>query len=190
MNGLQRLNHSRCELQNFLEECLRDVEKLLHSRDNEEFNFPQVQFRNVTGPCTDVLNPPDLHVVVPENSVLGGGDLKVARWHVAHESIHVLDPHSVPTNYLEEGLATWFQNHKVTDYPGCQYNPWYEAMQRVKPWINPLLTGLKQFRQEQRTKLGDITAETLISYCCVPEEHAAQLVERFPVNPTSQEVTA
>ena len=35
-------------------------------------------------------------------------------WQIAHESVHLLDPGPLQgTNFLEEGLATWFQNeHK------------------------------------------------------------------------------
>ena len=33
-------------------------------------------------------------------------------WQVAHESVHLLDPGPLGTNFLEEGLATWFQNER------------------------------------------------------------------------------
>ena len=31
-------------------------------------------------------------------------------WQVAHESVHLLDPGPEGANFLEEGLATWFQD--------------------------------------------------------------------------------
>ena len=32
------------------------------------------------------------------------------KWQVAHECVHLLNPESGTTKFLEEGLATWFQN--------------------------------------------------------------------------------
>ena len=43
-----------------------------------------------------------------------------ARWQLAHECFHLLDPWNPkvdgrPTNMLEEGLATWYQNSRVPE---------------------------------------------------------------------------
>ena len=43
-----------------------------------------------------------------------------ARWQLAHECLHLLDPWNErvdgrPANWLEEGLAAWFQNSRVPE---------------------------------------------------------------------------
>ena len=42
-----------------------------------------------------------------------------ARWQLAHECLHLLDPWHIDIdgsiNYLEEGLATWYQNYCVPE---------------------------------------------------------------------------
>ena len=144
-----------------------------------------------TGPYTDTSSHPRLLVFLPKACLLKD-DLTEARWHVAHESIHVLDPHSNPTNYLEEGLATWFQNEKVKEYEGYRYDPWAEAQKRVEPWLDALPRGLKRFREKQRslrlkgmtsTKIGDIRFEVLRRYCNEIDESGKSLVCTFPKDP-------
>ena len=115
MNTPEKIEQSIRHLQPFLVECIQCVQELLGPRD-EKYHFPQIRSTCTGGPYTDTLTL-NLAVVLPMSS-LSNCDLTEARWHIAHESIHVLDPHSNPTNYLEEGLATWFQNIKVDTYTG------------------------------------------------------------------------
>ncbi len=192
MNVQEKIEQSISDLRPFLDECIQNVQELLGPRD-EQYYFPKIRSDSLSGPYLDPSKP-NLAVVLPESSLLECG-LTEARWHIAHESIHVLDPHLNPTNYLEEGLATWFQNKKVGTYKGRRWNPWAEAEKRVKPLIDMLPDALKCFRSEQRrlrirgepwTKLGDITAELLISYCPETRESAQLLVERFPKKPCAQ----
>jgi hypothetical protein len=184
------------QLQSFLMECVEQAERHLGLRD-KSFLCPQVRVLDVKSPRTIDSDPPNLWVDIPARS-LCSDDLTEARWHVAHESIHVLDPHKNPTSYLEEGLATWFQNKEVSQYCGPQSNPWYDAMKRVNPWIEKgLLAGLSRFRQEQANlrrqgkpsiKLGDITKDMLIFYCPALRGAVSPLIEAFPAFPTPEEV--
>ncbi len=192
MNIQEKIKHSIRDLRPFLEECIQDVQELLGLRD-EKYYFPQIRGACRDGPYTDTSTH-NLAVVLPVSS-LTKCDLTEARWHIAHESIHVLDPHSNPTNYLEEGLATWFQNIKVDTYTGPRWYPWAEAEKRVAPLMDTLPNALMRFREEQRrlrlrgepsTKLGDITAELLICYCPETRETAQLLVERFPEKPCAR----
>lgn len=194
MSIQKKIEQSIHDLRPFLVECVHDVQGLLGPRD-EQFCFPKIRSANRHGPYTD-SSKHNLAVVLPESS-LSKCDLTEARWHIAHESIHVLDPHSNPTNYLEEGLATWFQNTKVDSYTGPRWYPWAEAEKRVKSLMDTLPNGLRRFRDEQRrlrlrgdpyTKLGDIAAELLIRYCPETRATARLLIERFPMNPCARRV--
>lgn len=192
MSTDDRLRKSILALCPFLEECVRAAEDLLGPRD-EQWDVPGLRVRTdgKTGPYTDTSSFPRLLVFLPQACLFKKG-LTEARWHVAHESIHVLDPHSNPTNYLEEGLATWFQNDRVKEYEGCRYDPWAEAQKRVEPWLDVLPRGLKRFRERQRrlrlkgvtsTKIGDIRFEVLRRYCTELDERGESLVRPFPKDP-------
>ncbi len=185
----EKIEQSIGILQPFLAECIHQVQELLGARD-EQYCLPQIRSENREGPYTDTSNR-RLAVVLPVSSLLVC-DLTAARWHIAHESIHVLDPHPNPTNYLEEGLATWFQYKKVDSYTDSRWDPWAEAEKRVQPFMDKLPTALKCFREEQRrlrlrgefwTKLGDITDDLLTCYCPETREAAHSLVARFPTIP-------
>ena len=187
-----RIDESIRKLQPCLKRFVRDAEALFGPR-NERWDFPLIRARKDggNGPYTDTSKCPHLTVLLPECSLMRD-DLTEAEWHVAHESVHVLDPHANPTNYLEEGLATWFQNCKVKQYNGPRWDPWVEAENRVKPWTDVLPERLKRFRAKQRElrlqgqrwiRLGDITDDVLSVYCREVNEQAKSLVCRFPKCP-------
>ena len=169
-------------MQLFLLECIQEVERLFGARDNQ-YNFPtiQPQIDGRRGPMLDISKAPDLVVRLPDCFHLK--DVVGAHWCIAHESVHVLDPHCNPTNYLEEGLATWFQNWKVKDYTGPFHDPWAEAERRVIPWMNVLPDAIKRFREEQRAKIGDVSEDMLVNYCPEVNNVALGLVETFPEKP-------
>ena len=184
-------------LQAFLNECVGEAERLFGERD-ERYGFPTIERRTdgESSPFLDVKRKPELTVFLPE-SCLVNDDLSEARWHIAHEAVHVLDPHCNPTSYLEEGLASWFQNEKVKEYRGPRSRPWFDAEQLVIPWMHVLPGALKRFRNRQRklreeekrwTKLGDMSETMLV--CCCPEvgEKVDQLVARFPKRPAPVQV--
>ena len=76
-------------------------------------------------------------------------------WQLAHECLHLIDPHKNPTNVLEEGLATYYQNDKVCrDFAECT-GSYAEAEKLVEPFMKTLPDAIKKIRKECRVAIGD-----------------------------------
>ena len=107
-----------------------------------------------------------------------------ARWQTAHECVHVLDPrnHRVdggPTNWLEEGLATWYQNTRVPEAE-CRQDLYADAQALVEPFIEKLQLAVRRLRSECRLRIGDFTPDVLHNYCPeLPRETAYKLCRPF-----------
>ena len=91
-----------------------------------------------------------------------------ARWQLAHECIHLLDPWNQlldggPTNWLKEGFATWYQNRCV---PEAAYHEglYAAAEDLVRPLTDSLPGILKRIRREQEMRIGEITPAVLGEY--------------------------
>ena len=92
-----------------------------------------------------------------------------ARWQLAHECFHLLDPWNEkvdgrPANWLEEGLAAWYQNSQVPEAE------WHEgsyalAEQLVRPLVDELPHAVKRIRAERRLRISAITPSILWAYC-------------------------
>ena len=91
---------------------VRDLENMFGPSDpNFEFGCikqdgsPRIHFRNnSSGGVVDIYLAKE---------ALQSPTEAWARWQLAHECLHLIDPHENPTNVLEEGLATYYQNNKV-----------------------------------------------------------------------------
>ena len=107
-----------------------------------------------------------------------------ARWQLAHECFHLLDPWNPevdrrPTNMLEEGLATWYQNNSVPEAE-CHEGLYATAEDLVRPLMDPLPHAIKRIRQERGLRIGDIPPEILRVYCPgMIEETAGKLCQPF-----------
>ena len=107
-----------------------------------------------------------------------------ARWQLAHECFHLLDPWNPkvdgrPTNMLEEGLATWYQNNSVPEkeFHDVLYAP---AEDLVKPMMDELPPAIKRIRQELGLRIGEIPPDILRVYCSgMSEETAWKLCRPF-----------
>jgi len=75
----------------------------------------------------------------------------LAHWQLAHECVHLIDPHKDPTNFLEEGLATWYQNQKAEGFENSK--SYKRAENLVRPYYRYTATG-DQTHTERR-KSGD-----------------------------------
>ena len=96
-----------------------------------------------------------------------------ATWQLAHESVHLLDPVKYgEASFLEEGLATWFQNEPKFHSKGVKeyikYNqsrkdsPDYDkAEELVRRCIPQLTSAVKKIRSTdvriQKITAGDLT---------------------------------
>ena len=150
--------------------------------DSTPENSPRLWFPN-SGIASDDAERRSRHVVI-RLSATALTDLARARWQLAHECFHLLDPwhprvDGQPTNMLEEGLATWYQNSRV---PEAEYHDgiYAAAEDLVRPLMDQLPSAVKRIRQERRLRIGRFTPEVLREYC--PEVHQdtlQRLCEQF-----------
>ena len=107
-----------------------------------------------------------------------------ARWQLAHECFHLLDPWNPkadgrPTNMLEEGLATWYQNSRV---PEAEFHggPYATAEDLVKPLMNNLPHAIKHIRRGLKLRIGELTPDVLRDHCPgMSEETSRKLCQPF-----------
>ena len=91
------------------------------------------------------------------------------KWQVAHECVHLLDPGIHGTaNFLEEGLATWFQNEpQFHDDTVRHYiarnsrNLLYDAAKDLVLRCMPQLTTAVKEIRESGTKIREISPDVL-----------------------------
>ena len=121
-----------------------------------------------SGITTDDLARRSRHVAVrlTSNALT---DPARARWQLAHECFHLLDPWNErvdggPATWLEEGLAAWFQNSRV---PEAEYHEGQYALAEslVSPLIAELSEALKLIRRERRLRISEIAPDVLREYC-------------------------
>ena len=101
-----------------------------------------------------------------------------ARWQLAHECIHLLDPWNETVDgrsasWLEEGLAAWFQNSRVPEAE------WHEgqytlAEDLVSPLMEELPNAVKLIRQERGLRISETTPDVLRGYCSGMSEDVSQ----------------
>ena len=165
---------------------LSDIESMFGPRDTsftilgielvETDGDPQIWF-----PSTS--NNDGKHVIIQlsKNAI---DNEKTARWELAHECVHLLDPRNItlsgPTNVLEEGIATWYQNYKE----GRQFaktDSWYaEAEELILPLMEVLPDAIQRIRQKEDIPIGDIKEGVLCEYCSeVSPDVAQRLTQQF-----------
>ena len=69
-----------------------------------------------------------------------------------------------PTNMLEEGLATWYQNSRV---PEAEWREgvYAAAEDLVRPLMEQLPSAVKRIRRERNLRIGKFTPKVLRDYC-------------------------
>ena len=110
-----------------------------------------------------------------------------ARWQLAHECVHLLDPWEPATagrntNWLEEGLASWYQNSRV---PESEYRQgaYGEAQSLLEPFIAGLIPAVRYIRHDLGIRIGEIEPAVLRDYLPgLPEETAQRLSQPFQQN--------
>ena len=106
-----------------------------------------------------------------------------AMWQLAHECFHLLDPWNLnidgPPNWLEEGLAHWYQNCSVPEAESHEV-PYSEAEDLVRPLMDELPNAVKRIRMERRLRISAFTPDVLRAYCpSISEETTSKLCEPF-----------
>ena len=92
-------------------------------------------------------------------------DANLAIWQLAHECVHLIDPWNTqlegrPTNYLEEGLAAWYQSTIIQNIPLDP--PYDQAKSLVQPHMPQLAQTIKHLRTNQNLRISAINNPELI----------------------------
>ena len=171
-------SHYPMTLPEYASQFLADIEHRLGSRDRSfavtgididqtPGNAPRLWFPDSGIPPGDTQRR-SRHIVI-RLSQAALTDWNRARWQLAHECVHLLDPWNPkvdgrPTNWLEEGLATWYQNTRV---PEAEFHDGSYAVAEdlVEPLIEELTNAVKSIRLEQQSRVGEITPDILRAYC-------------------------
>ena len=156
---------SRSEFVKFLEHQViiyRGILEDMFGPYDSRFNFGSIRR------STDPMDVP--HTNFPNGFYLSGGcvvDIHIsseplaeeledqAVWQVAHECVHLIDPGPKGTaNYLEEGLATWFQDE--IEY---HINEVQNYIRQGKATHNPQYTKAKEPSEYFRATATDYSGE-------------------------------
>ena len=176
-------SHGPMTLPEYASRFLADIEHCFGPRDHSFVlvgididktpnNRPRLWFPD-SGIQPDDTERRSRHVVIRLGSSALTDPVR-ARWQLAHECFHLLDPWSRrvdgrPTNWLEEGLAAWYQNTRVpeAEWHEGSYTA-AEALVRpllVRPLMEDLSSAVKRIRRERRMRIGEFTPEVLRDYC-------------------------
>ena len=141
-------SHGPMTLPEYASRFLADIEHCFGPRDHSFVlvgididktpnNRPRLWFPD-SGIQPDDTERRSRHVVIRLGSSALTDPVR-ARWQLAHECFHLLDPWSRrvdgrPTNWLEEGLAAWYQNTRVPEAE------WHEgSYTAAEALVRPLL---------------------------------------------------
>ena len=109
-----------------------------------------------------------------------------ACWQLAHECVHLLDPWHIdaegqPLNFLEEGIAAWYQDMRCPKYHNIDA-PYVEAKSLVEPYMPALGNAVKHIRTQHKTRISAIDDPDLLLRHCPEMENlvAENLCRRFP----------
>ena len=154
---------------------LAEIEKLFGPRDSK-FTYvgleidttrnakPRIWFP-LTGYPGRESDKPSRHVII---RLTGNAqnDANLAIWQLAHECVHLIDPWNIEvegrtSNYLEEGLATWYQNTIIQDIQ-INHPQYAKAKSLVEPHMPQLATTIKHLRTNHNLRIGDIENPDLL----------------------------
>ena len=156
---------------------LVDIEHLFGPRDHS-FTLVGIDIDRTPGQCPRLWYPdsgiaPDdpearsRHVVIrlAPNALT---DPARARWQLAHECIHLLNPWNErvdgrSASWLEEGLAAWYQNSRV---PEAEHHGGLYALAEdlVTPLMGELPDAVNRIRRERGLRISAITPDVLREY--------------------------
>ena len=175
-------------LTSYLGRFLSDIESMFGPRDTS-FTILGIELVETDGDPQNWLprTSNDYKHVIIQLSKNAIDNEKTARWELAHECVHLLDPRNItlsgPTNVLEEGIATWYQNHKEgrkSTAADPRYAEYAEAEKLILPLVEVLPDAIRRIRQKEDVPIGDIKKDVLREYCPeVSPELAQRLTQQF-----------
>ena len=162
------------------EEYLTDLERQLGDRD-QSYEFVRICPSVTDSPhITDPVRSNKLAVCLTSKALSQPSPL-LAQWQLAHECVHLIAPHSLPTNSLEEGIGVWYQNTKVTGRFRDKQGRYAVAEGLVTPHMPKLMEAIKVIRQVEGVKIGDVCPTVLKQYADdLSWSEARALCARFP----------
>ncbi|MCY4095725.1 MAG: hypothetical protein OXG05_11455 [Gammaproteobacteria bacterium] len=189
--------NDRRSLRQQAEKYLKDLEELFGPRD-PRFVFSSIERSSNRYPHTDYPNEFSLdgdcavsiHVT---SDAYDGRQISQCLWQIAHECVHLLDPcRKGEANFLEEGLATWFQDEKRYHSADVQsyidsvkfHSPTYtEAKALVELCMPELSYSVRRIRSNG-VRLKDFTPELLHDLVCpgkIDQAVLDRLCTKFPI---------
>ncbi len=175
---------------------LNEIETLLGPRDPNytyvgiEFDStpnasPRIWFPHVGHPDRDESKPAN-HIIIRLTET-AQSNANLAIWQLAHECVHLIDPWNIqaegrPSNYLEEGIATWYQNTIIQNIPN-NLPQYVEAKSLVEPHMPQLASTIKHLRTDQNLRISaiDDPDHLLKHYPDMNPKDAENLCSRFPI---------
>ena len=173
---------------------ISEIERLLGPRD-PKFTYvgleidttqdatPQVWFPH-TGHPERERGKRSEHIII-RLTERAQNDANIAIWQLAHQCVHLIDPWQAeieeqPTNYLEEGLAAWYQDNIVQGMPPDP--PYTEAKSLVEPYMPDLAATIKHIRTHHKVRISAMDdPDILLRHCPEMDTKVAEnLCRRFP----------
>ena len=173
---------------------LNEIETLLGPRDPSytyvgiEFDTtqnatPHIWFPHVGHPDRDEAKASN-HIIIRLTET-AQTNANLAIWQLAHECVHLIDPWNIQaegrqSSYLEEGIATWYQNTIIQDISN-NLPQYVEAKSLVEPHMPDLATTIKHLRTNHNLRISTIDNPDLLLRHCpdMDSEAAEKLCQRF-----------
>ena len=174
---------------------LNEIESLLGPRDPSYTyvgfeidatpdSSPSLWFPHVGHPEKDKEKPSN-HIII-RLTEKAQSDANLAIWQLARECVHLIDPWNIetegrPTNYLEEALATWYQNTIVQDVPLDDTPSYEETKSLIEPYMPELAATIKHIRTKHKIRISAIDDPDLLlrHYPDMDTKVAEKLCQRF-----------
>ena len=173
---------NQAQLIGWRDEFLRELEGWFGGRDDRyelggvvlsPFTYPQI-FHDSSKNA--------INIRITQFALSGAHGGLLAKWQIAHESVHLIDPNlSPPTNVLEEGIATWYQNRTIFPRRFEPDPPYQAAKALVSQFLDSghLQAKIRKMRASGH-RIGEITSALLVrSVPGIDQLTAYRLAESF-----------
>ena len=125
---------------------------------------PHISFLNTGYPGHETENGSN-HILI-RLTANAQNNANLAIWQLAGQCAHLIDPWNIetegqPTNYLEEGLATWYQNTIIQNIP-LDYPEQAKAKSLVESHMPNLATTIKHLRTNHNLRISAIDNPDLL----------------------------
>ena len=173
---------------------INEIETLLGPRD-PKFTYVGLEIDETRGATPKIWFPHTGHPeyesgkrsrhIIIRLTESAQSNANVAIWQLAHECVHLIDPwqpevEDRQTNFLEEGLAAWYQTTIIQNIPLDP--PYDEAKSLVAPHMPDLSTTIRHLRTNHNLRISAINNPSLLLRHCqnLDTKAAINLCRPFP----------